>query len=178
MKIITEIGLPIGTASENLGLLINVEPKLKVSDNVFMGIRIAMAVNSQTLKNHDNTQFIIDDEFDHGFLSIIPTIDYYWQKENFLPYLGAGIGPYSLANNIDVLRMSSINSNANTFEVEVAHQIGFLVRGGFELGKGRFGLEYNFVPKTTLESPNEKERIGTVDSSYLGLTIGFVIGGR
>ena len=60
--------------------------------------------------------------------------------------------------------------------MEAGYQIGFLIRGGFELGKVRCALEYNFVPKITVKSPNGKKRIATVDSSYLGMSLGLIIG--
>jgi hypothetical protein len=175
MKLGVEIGFPIGTASENLSLLFNLEPKLKVSKTISMGIRLAIAVNSQTFKNHDSNKFIIDDGFDHGFLSVVPTFDYHWQKENFSPYVGLGIGPYSLANKLDINSIGTTNPNEDVFEVKVGYQIGLLIRGGFEMRKLRFGIEYNFVPKTTIESPNG-QKIGTVNSSYLGMSLGMVIG--
>ncbi len=61
-------------------------------------------------------------------------------------------------------------------EGSVNNQVGFLLRGGFELGKTRLGLEYNFIPKADIEIPNG-QIIGTVDNSYFGLSIGFTIGG-
>ena len=55
-------------------------------------------------------------------------------------------------------------------------QIGFLLRGGLEIGKIRCGLEYNLISKADIKMPNG-QIIGTVNNSYLGLFIGFTIGG-
>jgi len=50
-----------------------------------------------------------------------------------------------------------------------------LIRTGLELKRMRLGLEYNFVPKTTIKSPGER-KVGTVNSSYLGMSFGLIIG--
>lgn len=176
LKLTTEFGFPLATPSENLGLLFNIEPKLKVSEHLYMGLRIAIAINSQSFENQDSTQFIISNEFDHGFVSILPTLDYYWQKENLTPYLGLGIGPYSLANEIDIISRGRSNPEDDLFSLKVGYRLGILIRGGIELKKIRFGLEYNLVPKITMESPIENKKIGTVNSSYLGLTFGLRFG--
>jgi len=174
LKLELEVGFPIRTDSDNFGLLLNVEPKLKVAEHVFVGMRIAMAMNTQSFDNKDSSQFIIDKQSDHGFISIIPTCSYYWQLAKFNPYVGIGIGPYSLANNIDVFRINTKDPLENTFEIELRNQIGFLLRAGAESGKISFGLEYNIVPKINVESP-EGQKVGMVNSSYLGITLGWLI---
>lgn len=175
VKLEIGVGFPIGTSSDNFGILAHMEPKLKVSNKAFIGMRMAIAINSQTLENQNSNKFMIDEEFDHGFFSVVPTLDYYWQKERFLPFLGLGIGAYSIGNYLDVSRIGAANPNDRQFEVEVGYQIGLLLRGGIESKKVRLSMEYNFVPQTTIESP-EGEKVGTVNSSYLGITFGLIIG--
>ncbi|MEB3345758.1 hypothetical protein U6A24_09815 [Aquimarina gracilis] len=106
-------------------------------------------------------------------MSFVPTFDYYFNESYYRPYAGIGLG-YYIFNNIDV---SDQNGSSNGLEGSVNNQLGFLVRGGLELGNTRLGLEYNFITKADIEIPNG-EIIGTVDNSYLGLSFGFVIGGR
>jgi hypothetical protein len=43
------------------------------------------------------------------------------------------------------------------------------LRGGFEWGKFRMGLEYNLVPKSTLQDTSGNNR-GTISNSYLEFT--------
>ena len=175
VRVGAEMGFPITTDSDNLGLLFGLEPKLKVLDRAYLGLRSAVAINSQTLDNHDSTQFIFDEQFDHGFFSIIPTFDYYWYEKNFSSYIGAGIGPYSLANELDVFGRGNAPPSEREFKVKLGYRFGVLVRGGVELGLARLGMEYNFVPKTDVESPSGR-KVGTVNSSYLGLTFGVILG--
>lgn len=167
-----EVGFPIATPSDNLGLLFNLEPQLKVSNNLFMGLRFAAAINTQGFKNHNTSQFIIDG-YDHGFLSILPTINRYWQKEDVRPYLGCGIGVSSIINVVDVYTTNPINPSQSVFEVGVGYQLGLLLRMGIEMKKLRIGLEYNFVPPNTLKTA-DGAKIGTVNSSYFGITLGRV----
>jgi len=80
--------------------------------------------------------------------SYIGTFDYYFPSgKSFVPFVGGGIG-------------------------------GFcgVIRGGFEWGKFRMNLEYNFVPKTPLylNGPLTTEDIS---NSYFAVNLGFYIGG-
>ena len=172
-----EIGLLDLSESESFGLFLNVEPKLKSSRSTTIGLRLGATFNSQTIENNDSTQFSFDHESDNGVISILPTFDYYWNGNKFRPSLGLGIGSHILAGSIDVSRFSTASHTEEVFEVNVRYQIGFLLRGGFELGRSRIGLEYNFVPKADIELP-DGQKTGTVDSNYLGLSIGFGIVGR
>ncbi len=167
-----EPGLIVFSDSENLGLLLNFEPNIKISENTAIGLRFGLAINSQKFENNDSARFYIDDESDNAVISFVPTFDYYLNESNFRPYLGLGLGFY-LLSDIDVSRFGS----GNVIEVSVKNQLGLLLRGGFEIGNTRLRLEYNFIPKVDIEIPNN-QKIGTVDNSYLGVSVGFKIGAR
>lgn len=174
MKLGIETGFLLLSDSENLGMFLNVEPKLKILQNAFMGVRFGVTLNSQKFEIDDGSQFNIDDENDHAVISFVPTFDYYLNANNFRPYLGLGLGIY-LFSDIDVSQIVA-NPTEDEFEVRVNNQVGVLLRGGFELGKLRFGLEYNYIQKADIEIPNGQV-IGTVNNSYFGLSIGYAIGG-
>ncbi len=175
-KLRIETGFLAFSVSENLGLFLNVEPNLKFSENTAIGLRIGVRLNSQNIENIDIFQFNTDDESENGTLSFIPTFDYYFNKVNYRSYLGLGLGIHFLPNPIEVFPVVIANPSENILEGSVNKRVGLLLRGGFELDNLRFGLEYNFVPKTDIEIPNG-QIIGTVDTSYLGLSVGFIIGG-
>jgi len=162
-----EPGFLLMSESENLGLLLNVEPKINTSELAVIGLRFGLALNSQKFDLENNARFNIDEQHDNAVISFVPTFDYYFNKNRTRPYLGVGLG-YYLFSQIDLSNPSE--------EGNVNNQVGFLVRGGFELGKTRLGLEYNLVPKADIEIP-AGETVGTVENSYLGLSIGFTIGG-
>ena len=172
LKLGIEAGILPLTDSENLGLFLNVEPKLKVSENIFIGLRVGIILNSQSIENHDVSQFSIDGESDNGGISLVPTFDYYLNENYFRPYLGFGLGPYLLTKYLDVFDFAS----QSVFEANVNNQLGFLLRGGWESNRLRLGLEYNFILKGDIKTP-AGQVIGAVDNSHLGLSIGFIIGG-
>ncbi len=164
-----EPGIIIFSDSENISLLINAEPKIKISGNGVIGLRFGLAVNSQKF-NTTNQQYFIDDEYDNAILSFVPTYDYYFNENKYRPYAGLGIG-YYLLNYIDINRIGS----SKILEGNVKDKAGLLLRCGIEFGNTRYGLEYNFIPKADIEIPNG-EIVGTVNNSYLGLSVGFTIG--
>ena len=172
VKLKVEPGVLLETDSENLGLLLNIEPHVKASEKTVIGLRFGIAVNPQKINIDNDSSFFIDELDDNGIISFVPTFDYYFNINRIKPYLGLGTG-YYVFNNIDV----SNRNTAITVEGNVKNQLGFLIRGGLQLGNTRFGLEYNFIPKADIKIPDD-QIIGTIDNSYLGLSIGFIIVGK
>lgn len=173
VKLRIEPGILLGTDSDNLGLLFNVEPKIKSSENTIIGLRFGLSVNSQKFNINDTARFFIDNENDNAVISFTPTFDYYFTENFNRPYIGLGLGYYILST-IDV---SDLSNTSEIQEGNINNQLGFLLRGGLELGNTRFGLEYNLIPSSDIEMPSD-EIIGTVNNSYFGLSIGFTIAGR
>lgn len=169
IKLRIEPGVLLLSNTENLELLFNVEPKIEISDNKTIGMRFGVALNALRFKNISNN-FFIDNESDNAIISFTPTFDYYLNNEKYSPYLGLGIG-YYIFSYVDAIRR---NGSGDVLEGNMKNKIGILLRGGFESGKTRVGLEYNFIPKTDIEIPNG-EVIGEVDSAYFGVSVGFTI---
>jgi hypothetical protein len=105
--------------------------------------------------------------------SYVATYDYYFNGagKSFVPYIGAGAGYYSIAN----VEFDDTDNSDNVM-VDATGKMGGLVRGGFEWGKFRMGLEYNLVPESTLQDINGNNQ-GTVANSYVGIHLGFYVGG-
>lgn len=162
-------GILVKNESENLGLLLNVEPHIAISSRSAIGLRFGLAVNPQKFDNNGNTPFRFDPEKDNGILSFMPTYTYYLNDRYVRPFVGVGVGYYAFSS-IDLE-----NPTENVAEGSVNNQLGFLVRGGLKWRKTSLGLEYNIVPKSDVSIPTG-EIIGTVDNSYLGLSIGFTLG--
>ena len=173
IKLRIELGFLLKTDSENLGLLLNVEPHIKISENKVIGFRFGIALNPAKFKNNDSSQFFINEQDNNAVISFMPTFDYYLNEEKYRPYIGLGIG-YYVFNYTDV---SLRNGSSNVLEGRVNNQLGVLVRTGFKIGNTRIGLEYNIVPKGDIKIP-DGQIVGTVNNSYLGLSIGFKIGSR
>lgn len=170
VKLTVSPGVLLKRNSENLGLLFNVEPSIEISTRSVIGLRFGLAINPQKFENNGSSQFNFDTEKDNGVISFVPTFNYYLNENYTRPYVGLGLG-YYVFSSIDIA-----NPSENAPEGSVNNQIGFLVRGGVEWRKTKLGLEYNFVPKADVKIPNG-QIIGTVDNTYLGLSIGFTIGG-
>ncbi len=173
MKFRIEPGFLINTDSENLSLLLNIEPNIEISKNSVIGLRFGLALNPQKFENIDESQFLITNLDDYGVISFIPTFDYYLNEKKYRPYIGLGLGYYLFIDDLDVINP---NGSIEVLKGSTKNQIGFLLRGGLEIGKARCGLEYNLITKADIKLPNG-QIIGTVNNSYLGLFIGFTIGG-
>lgn len=171
VKLRIEPGFLLKTESENLGLLLNVEPHIVIANNKVIGLRFGLAVNPQKFTTSDSSQFFFDDKNDNAVLSFMLTFDYYLNENYTRPYLGLGLG-YYLFSSVDIA-----NPSENVTVGSVSNQLGLLLRGGFQWGRTKFGLEYNFIPKADIKIPSDLT-IGTVDNSYFGISIGFTIGGR
>ena len=170
VKLRIEPGVLLKTESENLGLMLNVEPNIEISKNSVIGLRFGLALNPQKFETNDSSQFFFDDKNDNAVLSFMPTFDFYLNENYTRPYLGLGLGYYLFSSVVIA------NPSENVTEGSVNNQLGLLLRGGFEWGKTKLGLEYNFIPKADIKIPSD-QTIGTVNNSYFGVSIGFTIGG-
>ena len=165
------VGLDFGIvpASDGGGVFLSLEPKYNIKDNMNVGLRIGGAAIVRDVNNFGTTTNAKVSA--NG--SYVATYDYYFNAsgKSFVPYIGGGAGYYSIAN----IEFDDTN-NSNDLQVDAAGKMGGLVRGGFEWGKFRMGLEYNLVPKSTLQDINGNNK-GTVGNSYLGIHLGFYVGG-
>jgi len=166
------VGLDLGyTVPSNGGggVLLSIEPKYNIKDNMNIGLRIGSAamVRDINTDNNNTTAKIAANG------SYVGTYDYYFNGSgtSFVPYIGGGAGYFSVAN----LEFDD-NNGSSTDMIETTGKFGGLVRGGFEWGKFRMGLEYNLVPKSNLQDVNGANK-GQVANSYLGIHLGFYVGG-
>ena len=149
------------------GFSFTTEPKFSVIDKLSIGLRLEGSFWFNTF----NTGLQSVDATELVGLSVIPTLDYYFSKRILRPFVGIGYGfyGYPLANNSYTYKRAL----GLTFD----NNMGFMLRGGFELGHFRFSANYNNVTReaTTIALPKTtfKENWGYVD-----LKVGVVIGGK
>lgn len=175
LKLAIEAGiLPLTSNAENLGMFLYAEPKLKVLENTYIGLRFGATLNTHTFENKDNTQFNIYGEYDHGVVSFVPNLDYYLDINDYTTYLGVGLGVY-LSSDIDASRKFIVNPSEDVYVIRVNKQLGLLVRGGMELNRLRLGVEYSLISKADIKIP-DGQIIGTVATSYFGVSAGFIFG--
>ena len=166
------VGLDVGytiPSNGGGGILFSIEPKYNIKDNMNVGLRIGAAAMVRDIQNDGNTESAKVSA--NG--SYVATYDYCFNKagKTFVPYIGGGAGYYSIAN----VEVNSGTTN-NDIALDASGKLGGLIRGGFEWAKFRMGLEYNLVPKSTLKDINGNSQ-GTISNSYLGIHIGFFVGG-
>ena len=187
LKLKIEIGILFESVEGSYflsGAFFNLEPKLKISKNKVIGLRIGAASNSQSILTIDPNRFFVNNENDNSgntAISFIPTFDYYLNNKNIRPYLGFGIGYYILNTSKEGFFMTNLFDGQ---ELSINNKIGFLVRSGFDLGKfivwgfdfSKFsvGLEFNYIPKTDVEL-SDGELIGTTENSNIAISIGYTI---
>jgi outer membrane protein W len=156
------------------GILISLEPKYNITDNMNIGLRFGSAAMVRNFSGSDIDGNLKANIASNG--SYLATYDYYFKgSSSFVPYVGAGAGIYTLAN----VGFSSTDVSANEaslLKLDATSKFGGLIRAGFEWGKFRMGLEYNIVPKSNLVDFTG-EKIGTAQNSYLGIHLGFYVGG-
>ena len=165
------VGLDAGfvPSSGGGGALLSLEPKYNIADNMNIGLRIGVAAKVRNVNFSDaNTSAKAS-----ASNSYVATYDYYFNKaeKTFVPYVGAGLGYYSIAN----VEFDDTD-NSNDFNAEASGKLGGLVRAGFEWSKFRMGLEYNLVPESTFQDLIGNNK-GTVANSYVGIHLGFFVGG-
>ncbi len=187
IKLKIETGFDLGKP----GAFLNFEPKVRSTENTVIGLRFGLmaypgssdigTINTQTIGNNADFKYIINEESGNGIISFVPTFDNYLNKNILLekyffrPYLGLGAGYYILGAYIEVTQINTANAAEDEVKGRVRNQLGLLLRGGIEFDKFIIGLEYNFTPKTDIELPNG-QTIGTIDLSFIGLSVGFMIG--
>ena len=151
------------------GGLISFEPKYNLANNMNVGLRIGFAGVARDVKSGGSQ---VTSAKISSVSSFVGTYDYYFHKSgsSFAPYLGAGLGYYSIAN-------VEAEGSSYTSNVASTGEMGGLIRGGFEWRKLRVGVEYNIVPDSKLQDINGNVTNTTVANSYVGLSVGFYLGG-
>jgi outer membrane protein X len=125
------VGLDLGyTVPSNGGggILFSVEPKYNIKEDMNIGLRIgigaaAMARDIQSNAGTATSAKISANE------SYVGTYDYYFDNsgKSFVPYIGGGVGYYSLEN----VEFDDISTSIY-ITLDATGKMGGLVRGGFE----------------------------------------------
>jgi outer membrane protein X len=149
------------------GILFAAEPKYAVIPNLSVGLRFEVAVMARGTADDQGNISEVDVKAAGSYLA---TGDYYFTENTARPFLGAGVGIFSLA---------SASADQNTASGGAGSKFGGMVRGGVEISHFRLGLEYNIVPSTnvTIVDGGGNTTTGKAKNSYIGIKIGAVIGG-
>ena len=148
------------------GVLIFVEPAYRASDRVLIGLRLESAIIVRGVIGVGNEDVKGDATSN---LSYTLNGQYYFNNNKVRPFIGAGVGLFSLA----AMKFNTANNNNNTGANDVGAEtvFGFYPRIGIDAGHFNLMLDYNFIPKSDVPGG------GQVVNNYLGIRAGISIGG-
>jgi outer membrane protein W len=154
-KVDLDFGYAIPSAGNGTGtkagVTVTVEPHYRLSDDLAVGFRFEGAglgyQENNGVKNKTNVSILS---------SYCPTLEYYFAKGGFRPFVGAGLGIFSQQS----VSKSSTGNGVNL--VPGATDFGFFPRVGFEAGHLRIAAAYDIAGN---------------NSNYLAFTLGFFLGG-
>jgi hypothetical protein len=139
-----KVGLGVGYASASGsgasgGLLWYMEPAYRISDQLLVGLRIEGAVITRGASDD-----LGDLELDiAGISSYTINGQYYFNNNSFRPFVGLGIGMFSMA----AVKIDASASAAAAAETK----FGLYPRVGFDYGHFNMSFDYNLIPATTIE---------------------------
>ncbi|MBC7892779.1 MAG: hypothetical protein H7Y12_11235 [Sphingobacteriaceae bacterium] len=158
---------PLGGGASG-GVLFALEPKYSVIEALEVGIRAEFALTARTFSYANRT----GDAEIKALNSFLLTGNYVFGTGGFRPYLGAGLGLYTLAGG--TVTIVDGQAPEQDVPVEAETKFGFMGRAGFKAGHFNFGLEFNAVPNS---SPRVQNVTLESQNSYLGIKAGVDIGG-
>lgn len=154
------------------GILFDLEPAYRLSDQIAVGLRIESAVMAKTISGTEAKA--------SGNASYTLNGQYYLGNNTFRPYVGLGAGIFSIAS-VSVGGLEAVSKES---------KIGFYPRLGFDVGHFNMNLDYNIIGAsevetvTSIEIDSNGNAVTTTETldiknSYLGIRIGaFIFGGK
>lgn len=182
------VGLGLGYArpagdGAKAGVLFYLEPSYRINDKIAVGLKLETAIMLRATTLIQSGQTTIYDGKISAAGSYTVNGQYYFSNNGFRPFVGLGFGLYSLAS-ADVSGFSNGNQQGSNQSATVSggNKFGFYPRVGFDAGHFTMNLEYNIIgasSETIQVDNNGTVTTGKVDTknNYLGLRIGFFIGG-
>lgn len=168
-----KVGIGLGYATPGTtgagaggGALFYLEPAYRASDNILIGLRLESAVIARGIKGVGDNDVSGDATSN---VSYTLNTQYYFNNNYVRPFIGAGLGLFSLASV--KFNTAAPDNSVNANEVEAETRFGFYPRIGIDAGHFNFTIDYNIVPKTDISG------IGEVRNNYLAIRAGFSIGG-
>jgi outer membrane protein W len=140
------------------GVLLYLEPAYRITDVIQLGLRMESAVVARGF-SEDPGELSMDVA---GLGSYTLNGQYYFSNNSFRPFIGAGVGIFTLA----AVSMDIDGSGTSQDLVASSSKIGFYPRAGFDFNHFTLSLDYNIVPETD-----------GVKNSYIGIRFGGFFGG-
>lgn len=151
------------------GVLFAVEPKYGFSDHFDLGLRLELASVARGVQVNGNTT--TGDV--SAYSSYLITGNYLFGSSSVRPFVGAGLGLFTIGSGGTVVIANNGQANQNISLVSDT-KFGGMIRAGVKLSHFVVAAEYNAVPTTNAATSNTQI---TSENSYLGVKVGFDIGG-
>lgn len=175
-KVRVGLGMGLSLPNRGAGFGGDLDVRYNILDNLNAGIKFTgdILVKDIVIDNANSTASITAG----GITSTLVTGDYYFNSGNslFAPFLGGGLGLYNVLNIHSTESGTNVPIAPSTAGFASEQRFGGLLRGGFELGHFRMGIEYFLVPNSTLYD-NSYTPIGIASNSYVKISVGFYLGG-
>src|SRR5690606_36980948 len=132
------------------GLLFFIEPAYRVTNSILIGLRLESAIIARGIKGVGD-----DDVSGNASSNASYTLNtqYYFNDNYVRPFVGAGLGFFSLAA---VEFNTAIDNSIDNNEVATDTRFGFYPRVGLDVGHFNFTIDYNFIPKTDIPGIDRK----------------------
>lgn len=182
------VGLGLGYASPQGdgakgGVLFYLEPSYRISDAIALGFRLETAImlRGTTYVTAGSTSTASGSVSASGSYTV--NGQYYFSNNGFRPFVGAGLGLYSLASASFTATNSGNNSSSSSSDaVSGGTKFGFYPRIGFDAGHFTMNIEYNIIGKSANSFSYTSNGVPTAGKSetknnYLGIKVGFFLGG-
>lgn len=160
------------------GIGFTYEPKHNINNTHTLGLRLGgsfgfgRSINSIDESRFNSNPDLLNISFT-GHLTATYEKQFRSNQKLFAPYIGGGIGYFrTTSQNFEILN-NDIFVNQEE-KAKAKGQVLFLIRSGFDIGKFRLGLEYNYIPYVNFEISNG-DRVGSSKESFTAFTIGYTI---
>ena len=166
-KVAVGLGYAVPGAGDGAGggVLFFVEPAYRPVPQVSVGLRLESALMARGIQGINDSD--VSGEASAA-MSYTLNGQYYFNQNYIRPFVGAGVGLFSLASSkFD----TSSDNNVEAHDVAAETRFGFYPRVGVDVGHLNLTVDYNFVPSTEIPDGGE------VKNNYLGVRVGFSIGG-
>ena len=144
------------------GVAVDAQLGYNIADNMTVGVKWGGAMMGRISPDGESASL----SFNNSYLA---TFTYFLNSGGrFVPFAGVGLGAYGIA---------SFGAGDAHVSVAGGTKFGGMLTAGFELGRFRFGVEYNLIPSSEVSYTGTTPARTTIPNSYFGVTLGFVIGG-
>jgi len=172
------VGIDGALAFPNLGLGGggDLDIRYNVTDNINAGVKLGLAMMLKDLSLDDTGT---SGEMTYGInTSFLVTGNYYFSKGTSIvaPYVGAGLGSFTLANIYAAYDGSTTSYTSSTVP-ELDNKFGGVLSAGLEIWKFKLALNYYLIPQSRRFNIVTESYDGYSKNSYLDFTVGFYVGG-